>query len=358
MDDVIPLFYPQIYKEEWIAALSETFSTRWLGQGPKVAEFEQAFGLKFGYDYCLGVNSGTAALELAYHLAGIKAGDEVITTVFTCTATNLPLLRRKAKIVFADIDDNLMIDPEDVNRKITRKTKAIVVVNLGGLQFDPVISLMAANRGIPVIVDACQSLGIQDLYGDLVAYSFQAIKHFTTGDGGMLVIRDEDDYHRAKKLRWFGIDREKKAAVGWRCMVGHQMAQQIEEPGYKFHMNDIAATMGMVGLKHSDEILAHRKTIAEAYRERLSESLTCIAGGAYWLFGVLTPDRESLMTRLREHGIECDQVQLRNDVFKAFGGYRQALPNMNKLESQYFYLPLHGRVTMENVEYVSGVVNG
>jgi len=349
---MIPLFWPQQFKEEWLEALSDVFDTRWLGQGPVVDRFEKEFGNKFNYDYCLALNSGSAALELAYHLMGIGRGDEVITTCFTCTATNIPLLRRGAKIVFADINDNFLIDYSDVKRKITPKTKAIVVVTLGGLHVDERILDLAESLKIPVVVDAAQSLGVSEERGDYICYSFQAIKHFTTGDGGMLVLRNKDEYARAKKLRWFGIDREAKRKVNFQCLSNREITMEIEEPGYKFHMNDIAASIGLVGLKHTDEILEFRKLLCNTYVENLPKHMRCVCGGSYWLMAIITKDRDDIIEYLRVNGVECDLVQLRNDIFKAFGGARQDLPNMNRLESEYMYLPLHSKVTVEDIKYI------
>jgi perosamine synthetase len=353
--DRIPLFWPDTtYKQEWLSALSDVFDTRWLGQGPRVDEFERRFGEHFGYEYCLAVNSGSAALELAYHLADIGPGDEVLTPILSCTATALPLLRRGAKLVFLDINDHLTVDYDDVRRKVTPNTKAIVVVTLGGLYCDPRIYRLAEQRGIPVIVDAAQSLGVAELEGDAVCYSLQSIKHFTSFDGGVLVLRDEQQYQRAKKLRWFGIDREAKKRADWRCLVNHQMAMDIEEPGYKFHMNDVAAAVAMVGLRHSDEALSYRERLCLAYQDSIAGKV--IWGGSCWLLALLTPDRDATMEYLRANGVECDMVQLRNDIFKVFGGRRHDLPNMDRLESQYLYLPLHSRITMENVEYIAEVL--
>ena len=347
----INLFYPTIYKEEWLLELSNVFDTRWIGQGPLVDKFEQQFADKFGYKYCLALNSGSSALELAYHLVGIGKGDEVLTPVFTCTATNLPLLRRKANIKFLDINDNLTVDYEDVLRKVSYNTKAIVVVTLGGLPIDNRIFHLAKEYDIPVIVDAAQSLGVSEQYGDYICYSFQAIKHFTTGDGGMLVVRNDKEYKRAKKLRWFGIDREAKKRVNWRCLVNNQIAMEIEEAGYKHHMNDISAALGIVGLKHSDEILNYRKSLCETY----AKDIDGIYGGAYWLFAILTEQRDEVMEHLRSNGIECDPVQLRNDTFKVFGG-KVVLPNMDRLENQYLYLPLHTKLSVSDVKHITGVL--
>lgn len=350
---MIPLFWPQVYKEEWLGALEEVFSTRWIGQGPRVDLFEKTFGEKFGYDYCLAVNSGTSALELAYHLLDIQEGDEVLTTVFTCTATNIPLIRRKADIKFVDIGDNFTMDYDDVCKKISDKTKALVVVTLGGIPIDTRIFDIAKQFDVPVVVDAAQSLGVSEQYGDYICYSFQAIKHFNTADGGMLVLRNQEEYDRAKKLRWFGIDREAKKRVNWKCMVNHQMAMEIEEAGYKYHMNDVAAALGMVGLFHSDEILEQRKLICDTYLRNLWTHVPVVCGGSFWLLAVMVNDRDKVMDYLTKEGVENDLVQLRNDIFKVFGGERQDLPNMNRIESQYLYLPLNCKLTVENTEFIS-----
>lgn len=346
---MIPLFYPQIYKEEWLEVLENCFSGKQLAQGKIVDQFDREFGEKFGYEYCVSVNSGTSALELAYHLMEIEEDDEVITSIFGCTATNVPLLRRKARLIFADIDDNFTISYEDVKRKITPDTKLIVGTNLGGIPIDRRIF----DLGIPVVVDGCQSLGVKEELGDFVCYSFQAIKHFTTFDGGMLVCRNIYDYERAKKLRWFGIDREKKSRVGWDCLINHPMAMNIEEAGYKFHMNDVTASIGLIGLKHSDEILEKRKSLCERYILHFEGRVPYFCGGSYWMFGVLLENRNEMILKLRERNIETDLVHLRNDIFDCFGGRQFDTPNMDRLEGKYLYLPLNCRLSNYSIDYVA-----
>jgi perosamine synthetase len=357
------LFYPAVLKEEWLEELSKIFDTRWLGQGPKVNEFEEEFSRKFDYNYCLALNSGSSALELAYHLVGIKEGDEVLTPIFTCTATNIPLKRRNANIKFIDIDDKLNPSFEDIEKKITKNTKAIVVVNLGGILHDRRIYDLAKMNNIPLIVDACQSLGIEEPHGDYICYSFQAIKHFTTGDGGMLVVKNKDEYDRAKILRWFGIDREKKIKNNWAWIVNHQMALDIEEPGFKYHMNDIMATMGLVGLRNSDKLLEKRKEIASVYFSMFNTKIPerykyipTIYGGSYWLFAIITKNRNKMIESLKSNGIESDPIQLRNDIFSIFGGKKQDLPNMNEMENKYLYIPMHINMTCEEAEEIANCI--
>jgi len=355
------LFYPALLKDEWIEELSKIFDTRWIGQGPKVNEFEKLFGEKFNYEKCLSVNSGSSALELAYTLIDIKEGDEVLCPIFTCTATNIPLKRRNAKLVFIDIDKKLNPSFEDIERKVTPRTKAIVVVNLGGILHDRRIYDLAKSKNIPLVVDACQSLGIEEPNGDYICYSFQGIKHFNTGDGGMLIIKNKDEYDRAKLLRWFGIDREKKIQNNWAWTVKHQMALDIIEPGFKYHMNDIAATMGIVGLRNSDRLLEERKRIAATYitlfnpkiPERYSY-IPYVCGGSYWLFAIITKNRNKLIEDLRSNEIESDPVQLRNDIFTLFGGKKQDnLPNMDKMEDKYLYIPMHNNMTEKDAEEIA-----
>uniref|UniRef100_A0A6M3JT47 Putative DegT/DnrJ/EryC1/StrS aminotransferase family protein n=1 Tax=viral metagenome TaxID=1070528 RepID=A0A6M3JT47_9ZZZZ len=359
-DYKVSLFWPSIYKDEWLDELGKIFDTRWLGQGPKVDEFEKEFGKKFGYEYCVSTNSGTSALELAYHLIGINKEDKVITSILSCSATSLPLIRKGADIIFTDISKvNLTMDVPDFKKKMNDSIKAIVTVNLGGIMCNPNIYSITKEYDVPIVIDACQSLGISEKYGDYVAYSFQAIKNFNTFDGGMLICRNKEDYDRAKRLRWFGIDREKKVQNDWKCFSSNrEICMDMEEAGYKFHMNDVAATVGLVGLKHSDEALQYRKEIADIYTNKLmslpkSKICECICGGSYWLYGILTENRDELIYKLKENGIETDTIHLRNDIFSVFGGKRNDLPNMDWIESRYLYIPIHTKMTNEDAYYIT-----
>jgi perosamine synthetase len=355
---MIPLFHPETrYWQECSDAVGEVLKTRWWGQANKVDEFEKVFSNDFNYQYSLSLNSGSAALELAYHLIGINEGDEVITPVLTCTATNIPLLRMKAKIVFADINrDTLLIDFKDVEHKITKKTKAIVAVTLGGLPIDKELFEIAKKYNIPVVIDAAQSLGISENYGDYITYSFQAIKHFSTGDGGMLIVRNLDEYKRAKSLRWFGIDREKKIEAGWQAWKDREMTIDIKEPGFKFHMNDINAAIGIVMMKYSDEILEYRKKLVAIYNQEL-KGIHSISGGSFWLYGVLINNRDIIANKLIQKGIDVNMVHLRNDIYSSFGSKRQNLPNMNYIEDKYLYLPLNTSITEEDVKRTIKLIN-
>ena len=266
-----------------------------------------------------------------------------------CTATNIPLVRMGAKIIWADIrKDTLCLDREDVLKKITPKTKAIVNVHLGGVESD------LGKMPVPVISDACQALGI--FTGDYTCCSFQAIKHITTGDGGMLVVNNEDEYKRAKLMRWFGIDREAKARNNWQPYKKRKMTFDIEVEGYKRQMTDIAAGMGIAGLKKYDEIIAYRKKLFDLYKKLLKVPVVDGERNTYWLCTVLVHGRDKVAQKLLDNGVETNLVQIRNDAYKLFGG-RVRLPMLDKLEDNYLSLPLHMKVTEEDVAFISNIIN-
>lgn len=356
----ISLFHPSnAHWREASKAVEKVLKTRWWGEGEKVKEFEKKFAHRFGFKNCVATNSGSAALELAYELVGITRGSEVITPVLTCSATNIPLARRKARILFADVNPrNLTVSYDSVKALASDSTRAMVVVTLGGIPVDDRIYALARERKIPVIVDACQSLGALQTKGDFVCYSFQAIKHFSTGDGGALVARRIRDERRARKLRWFGIDREKKRQNDWKCYKGREMTMDIDEPGWKFHMNDIAAVLGIEGLKRSDEYLRKRMAIAEIYDRNIK--FMKVSGGSYWLYGILVPPekRDEYMEQLADRGIETNLAHVRNDEFSVFGPRRKGLAGMDWAEGRYLYLPIHPRMSLEDARYVAREVNG
>ena len=352
IDMFFPYYNGRRIQEEIKKIFPEDGSNQWIGQGDLVDKFEDEFKRKFNLPYCLFVNSGSAALQLAYHLIGIKKGDEVITPVLTCTATQMSLLHMGAKLIFADIKpSDLTISPLDVEHKITKKTKAIIAVTLGGIPIDKKIFKIGKKHHIPVIVDSCQSPGYNK--GDYMAYSFQAIKHMTTCDGGMLVVRKHEEYKRAKLLRWFGIDREQKAKKGWQAWNRRAMTFDIIEPGFKFQPTNLDAMLGLIALEDWDKILKERKEFVEIYKREL-KSVKGIEflndkGSTHWLFGILTERRDELATRLGRMGIGTNLVHLRNDLFAVFKKFKTPCPGMDSVQYRYLYLPLHNKLTKKDI---------
>jgi perosamine synthetase len=360
------LFYPYVSKKS-ANNIKKKLSGRWLGQGPAVDKFEEEFGKKFANNNSvIATGSGTDSLHLAYILAGLKSGDEVISTVFTCTATNIPLLYMGIRIKFADVDRETMnISIESIKKLITKKTKAIVCVHYGGLpcEMDELLKISKKNKLI-LIEDAAHALGAKykkkpvGSLSDFTTFSFQAIKHFTTGDGGILTIKNKKLNDKAKRLRWFGIDRKGKQKGTWK--------NDVHEVGYKYQMTDIAATMGLDSLKEFNLIINHRKKIYKTYLNELSndKNIKCIHDfdknkehGA-WLFTILLKNKDFVQKKLREHNIETNQVHFRNDRYSIFKKFVKGkkFPNMDYLENKYLVLPLHHKVSISDAKYISSLI--
>lgn len=301
-----------------------------LAEGPIVKKFEKEFGEKFGLKNVVAVNSGSSALELAYELAGIKAGDEVITPVLTCTATNLPLVRMGAKIVFADINQDLNINIEDVKRKITKKTKAIVFVHFGGNNrgLEEIVRL-GRDKNIKIIEDAAQSVGSSKFgVADFCAVSLQAIKTLTSGDGGFLITKSKKDYQKAKRLRWFGYDRDEKQKKG---------DTDLKEAGYKYHMSDITASIGLGNLRSIDKVIAHRKKLANFYNKHRGFAChpwLCIYYGQ-------VPD-----------SIPHSQHHYRNDKYSIFKKFKTKCPVMDSIENKWTLIPYHYGISLKDAKKI------
>ena len=362
----IVMFYPHVSKLAKTAVM-EVLDTRWIGQGPKVKLFEESFSNKFASNFpSIAVGSGTDALHLSYILADLKPGDEVIAPVFTCTATNIPFLYMGIKILFADIDPNTMnIDVNHVNQLINKNVKAIVCVHYGGLPCDmDELHSIASTWNIPVIEDAAHAVGAKykgltiGSISDFTMFSFQAIKHITTGDGGMLVVKNKELIDKAERIRWFGIDRKAKQAGIWE--------NDITEIGYKYQMTDIAAAMGIASLQEFDEVSILRKKLFSVYSDELAGyDRVKIVGNdfddrehAAWLFTIIVEDRYKLQEKLREYKIESNQVHFRNDRYSIFNNFTESkvFPNMDKIEDKYLVLPLHTMMNEDDVRRVCSVI--
>ena len=364
--DNIVMFYPHVPKSAK-SAVMEVLDTRWIGQGPKVKLFEEGFSKKFASKFpAIAVGSGTDALHLSYILAGLKPGDEVIAPVFTCTATNIPFLYMGVKILFSDINPNTMnLDVNHVQQLMNKNVKAIVCVHYGGLPCDmDELQAIADEWNIPVIEDAAHAVGAKykgmsiGSISDFTMFSFQAIKHITTGDGGMLIVKNKELVDKAERVRWFGIDRKAKQAGIWE--------NDITEIGYKYQMTDIAASMGIASLQEFDEVSSLRKKLFRVYCEELTGfDRVKIVGNdfddrehAAWLFTIIVEDRYSLQEKLRENKIESNQVHFRNDRYSIFNDFTNGkeFPNMDQIEDKYLVLPLHTMMNENDVRRVCSVI--
>ena len=361
------LFHPYVSKNSF-KNVKKVLSGRWIGQGPLVDKFELKFKSMFAKkNLCLATGSGTDALHLSYILSGLKKGDEVIAPLFTCTATNIPFLYMGVKIKFADIDPQTMnISVESVKKLITKKTKAVICMHYGGLPCDlDELHALTKKYKIPLIEDAAHALGATykgkpiGSISDFTMFSFQAIKHITTADGGMLCMKNKKMIKKAKRIRWFGIDREKKQKATWE--------NDIFEIGYKYQMTDLGASVGLEGLKDFKKILNHRKNIFNIYLEKLSnnKNIICVNKDdgkrthAAWLFTIISKKKDFIQKKLREKRIETNQVHFRNDKYSIFKKFVRGkkYPNMDYVENKYLAIPVHHKVSFNKAKYIADLIN-
>ena len=362
-EEGIVLFHPHI-PQNAKKYICDTLDSRWIGQGPKVDLFEEKFKTQFQLTGpCVSVSSGTAALHLAYLLANIKKDDEVLVPLFTCTATNMPLLYIGAKLVFVDVDPKTMnVCVSDMRKKINERTKAIVVVHYGGLPCDmDEINELANQFGIPIIEDAAHALGAKynDKYigqiSEFTMFSFQAIKHLTTGDGGLLTFTNKLLDPLSRRLRWFGIDRTDKQMGIWE--------NNIVDVGYKYQMTDIGAAIGLAGLEEFPETLKYRRSLYARYLENLKNfsDVTVVDDfdirkeHAAWLFTIQVDGCNDLQLKLRSNKIESGQTHYRNDRYSIFN-CKEEFPGMDSIDDKYLILPLHTKMTLEDVDYICKVI--
>jgi perosamine synthetase len=305
---------------------------------------------------------------LALVLAGVGPGAEVILPAQTFVATGLVILMQGATPVFADIDPRTgNISTASILEQITPRTKAVLPVHWGGYPCDlEEINALAARHGFAVIEDAAHALGATyrgkpvGSISRFTAFSFQAIKHLTTGDGGALCCPEEADARAAFCRRWFGIDRPNS-----RPSILGERDYDLQAVGYKYHMNDLAAAVGLGNLEDFPERLTRRQRIGACYREALANvpglqllRLEKDRTHAYWLFTVLVDRREDFIRKLASEGIPASVVHLRIDRNSVFGSVRTDLAGQAEFNDRQVALPVHEGLTDGVVEMIVNHIRG
>lgn len=365
---IIPLF--SVYMSSGTtSAVSQTLSSGQLAQGPRVDEFEEHLRSCLRIDHradLVTVNSGTSALDLAIELAGVHKGNYVISTPMTCVATNIALARMKANILWADVDPRtgliLTESIEAILRSIHTIPRAIITVDWAGASCD-YDSIRSICEDIPIIEDAAHAFGasyknksLANAGGDYVAWSFQAIKHLTTGDGGCLRVPIECA-DRARRLRWFGYDRTQN--------VDFRTAQDLEELGFKYHMNDVAATIGISNLSGIEGVLKSHRANAVALTKMLSghvpEKSIPMASeeSSWWLYTIRCKQRAEMVAHLKSKGIQSSPVHRRNDEYTAVKACSQWIvphPGLDEFSSTELAIPVGWWLNEESLARVADAV--
>ncbi len=363
----IPLF-KVFMSQSVLEPVCQVLMSGYVGQGPKVDEFEKALSDELGNPYVNVVNSGTSALHLALHMLKQEMPVErnvILTTPLTCTATNFPIVANGFKIRWVDLDPGTCnVDLVDLRRKLTRDVAGIMVVHWGGYPVDldelREIQVGYDMYGEPrpwIIEDCAHAFGASykdkklGNHGNICMFSFQAIKHLTTCDGGALVCPCDWQHRKAKLLRWYGLDRTSSA--DFRC------EQDIEDWGFKFHMNDLAAVIGLHNLPEVDALLCKHRENAFYLRTKLRdvEGVSVLErmedrSSADWIFTALFARRDDFMRRMKECGIGVSRVHDRNDKHRCLREFRVPLPMTDWVCERMCCLPCGWWVTEDDREYM------
>lgn len=335
--------------------LEPVLMSGYVAQGKKVDEFEDCLWQLFPHfpTKPVSVNSGTTAIDLALELCDVGSDDEVISTPMTCFATQIGALHRKAKIRWADIDPNTgLIDPESVKSLITDKTKAIIAVDWAGKIAD---YKTLKSFGIPVIEDAahCWDVFLNDNIerGDYICYSFQAIKFLTTSDGGMLVCPPEKE-KLARNLRWFGLDRTKNESFRY--------MQDIPRAGFKYHMNDVCATIGLANIKYANYAVEKSRNNAKLFCDELSNLQHVTVqpfdkNCSYWIFPIVLNniDRNDFIKYLADNNIVSSPAHHRNDEHSCTMQFKELdLINLKQFNDNQLNIPVGWWLTNEDKQHI------
>lgn len=362
---MIPVFKPSLGNEEE-EAVANVFRSGWIGNGPKTHEFEEKFKRFTGAKNAVAVNSASAAIHLAVVSSGISRGDEVIAPSLTFVATNHPIIMQGATPVFCDVDyDTLCADHFDIARKITKKTKAIIVVHYGGHPADlDELTEICKERKITLIEDCAHATGSYykdrhvGLFGSYGCFSFAAIKNLTTGDGGMLVGSSKKNIEHARTLAWSGISQST-----WERAKGKKLKWQynVVATGWKYQMNDIAAAIGLVQLKKLKTNNLKRKTITERYNKAFSDIpwietpvVRAFAKSSYHNYVVKVPEkiRDRLSSYIAEKGIVTSVHYMPTYYHKLYSSYSHNVPVTEQVWKKILLLPIFPDLSMKDQEFI------
>jgi perosamine synthetase len=347
-------------REILMQKIEEVLYSGYIAQGEVVENFERKFEEFIGSGYTLSLNSGTAALHIALILAGVKEGDEVISTAMTAEPTNVAIKMVGAKVRWADIDYKTgNISPSAIENAINSKTKAIIVVDYAGTAVDvKTIQEISFKYNIPVIEDAAHALGTTYAgkktgnHFPFTVFSFQAIKHLTTIDGGALQIQDKELYEKGKLIRWFGLDKKLT-----------RLENDIQIQGFKYHMNNVNATVGLVQLETIEELLQQYRTIGKYLDVNLNGILgieTVVhylhSESSYWLYTLKVDRREDFIKMMVANGFMASEIHKRNDLHSYLNDYPAAMPNLDKFYSRLVHIPCGWWVTLEDCDKMIALI--
>ncbi len=365
----IQVLKPKFHIDECLDAIRECLEKGWTGMGFKTVEFEEAWKKYTGHDYAYFLNSNTVGLHLAVKILKLQngwcAGDEIISTPITFVSTNHAVLYENMHVVFADVDEYLCLDPKDMERKITDKTRAVIFVGYGGRvgQLARVIEICKKHK-LKLILDAAHMSGtrVQGIFPgtwdgvDVTVYSYQAVKNLPTGDSGMICWKDEKADRITRQMAWLGINKDtyKRANTG-----AYTWKYDVDYVGYKYNGNAIMAAIALVQLKYLDEENVRRREIVERYNAAFEHipQITIIKAPhheecSYHIYELAVPDRDALMDHLALREIYCGVHYRDNTEYGMYQYAQGTCPRAHEVSQHLVTLPLHMWMSDEDVQAV------
>lgn len=368
----IPFSKPAMSDRE-IGAVARVLKSGWITTGPETAKFEKEFGKYIGVKHAVAVNSCTSALHLALLAHGVGEGDEVIVPSLTFVSSANVVEWMGAKPVFVEVDEeSLTVDAKDIERKVTRKTKAVIVVHYGGRAADiGAIGKAAKKYNLVIIEDAAHAVGSRygkkrvGARGNTTAFSFYATKNMTTGEGGMLTTDKANVAKFARLMRLHGMSKD-----GWkRYTKNGSWKYEVKRPGYKYNMTDMTAALGRLQLKRLDGFVRKQRRLVAEYNKLLNgvngvKVLTGenMVGHSFHLMSVLVDEkkRDDLIEGMEQRGVEVSvhfqPVHLLEFYRKKYGYSRGSLPVTEELGRRLASLPLYVEMTKADVRQVVKVM--
>jgi dTDP-4-amino-4,6-dideoxygalactose transaminase len=368
----INLFVPKFRNDEILEHISECLDKGWTGLGFKTLDIENKWKEYSELPNAHFINSNTSGLHLAIKILKDankwNDGDEVITTPLTFVSTNHAIMYENLKPVFADVDEYLCLDPESIERNITKKTKAVIFVGIGGNtgRLNDVIDLCKKYK-LKLILDAAHMAGtFMNINGDIKhvghnvdvsVFSFQSVKNLPTADSGMICFSNLDYDILARKLSWLGIDKDTYQRTNDKGT--YKWEYELVDVGYKYHGNSIMASMALVGLKYLEQDNNRRREISNMYEESLSKSgittvkthSDCVKPSRH-LFQILVKDRNKFMELLNSRGVYPGVHYRDNTNYKIYNNDKGKCPNSYTKSENLISLPLHMGLTDDDVKYV------
>lgn len=373
----IQLFKPKYRKKEIIKEVEECLDSGWTGLGFKTNIFEEAFKKYTDMPFSHYVASNTVGLQIAIKILKDankwKSGDEIITTPLTFVSSNHAIVYNDLKPIFADVDESLCLDLESIKSRVSRKTKAVLFVGIGGNvgQYADILAYCKKN-GIKMILDAAHMAGtkVDRIYhgvavvnsqvgwdADVTVFSFQAVKNLPTADSGMICFQNEDYDALARKLSWLGIDKDTYKRTNEKG--NYKWDYDVIDYGFKAHSNSIMASMGLVGLKYLDEDNQRRRDICDIYDKGFENvnGITIVqhnpkCQSSRHLYQIRVNNRDNVLDYLNNNGIFPGVHYKDNTQYEMYSYGFGTCPNAHNASAEIISLPLHLYLTNSEIEYI------